>query len=198
MVDGPVKSVFIVAGSKHMQSAMDGPALRCGISLAHFATITDCREALDEKPCHLLVVDLDGNAAGGLKLLGDAEPTLACTPKLALVDHGDIATTVRAIRAGAINCLEKPVENERFLAEIAMLLREADQGNHLLKPTLTPMEMTVLTLLLEGKTNCEAARVLHRSPRTIEVHRGHIMRKFGVSNMVDLMKTAASMGFLDT
>ncbi len=190
MVDGPQKSVFVLAADRSTRESLDGSQVPCGMSLTHFTTAADCRDALQEDPCHLLVMSLYGNAVEGLQLLGDSEPALIRIPKLALVDQGDIATAVKAIRAGAINCLEEPVEIERLLAEIRTIL----QDDPCLRETLTPMETTVLRLLLEGKTNGETARVLHRSSRTVEVHRGHIMRKLGVSNMVDLVKIAALMG----
>jgi len=185
----------MVAADEDMKEALHGRSVSFGMSLTHFTTMADCREALDADPCHLLVVNLDGDAVAGLELLGDMDAQCAHLPKLALVDQGDIATAVQAIRAGAANCLEKPVETERFLVEMAVLLREADRNARLLKPNLTPMEVTVLNLLLEGKTNSEAARVLHRSPRTVEVHRRHVMRKFAVTNAVDLVKAATAAGY---
>ena len=56
------------------------------------------------------------------------------------------------------------------------------------------MEMTVLRLLLEGKSNRDTAQILHRSPRTVESHRKHIMDKLGASNMVELVRITSSMG----
>ncbi len=144
----------------------------------------------------MLVINLDGDTAECLQLLGESETVVSRIPKLAFVDHGDIPTAVQAIRAGATNCLQRPVDSERLFVEIRALLREVRQNDPPLESTLTPMETIVLHLLLEGKTNCDTARTLHRSPRTIEVHRGHIMHKLRVSNMVELVKAAASMGLL--
>jgi len=62
---------------------------------------------------------------------------------------------------------------------------------------LTKTEMEVLCLILDGKSNKEAARLLHRSVRTIEDHRSHIMHKLGVNNVVDLVKRATAMGIID-
>jgi DNA-binding NarL/FixJ family response regulator len=61
---------------------------------------------------------------------------------------------------------------------------------------LTRTEMKVLRLILNGKSNKEIASFLHRSVRTIEVHRSHIMRKFDVDNLIDLIKKAAAMGLI--
>jgi DNA-binding NarL/FixJ family response regulator len=56
-------------------------------------------------------------------------------------------------------------------------------------PRLTPTELRVLRLILDGKPNREIACLLSRSKRTVEVHRSHIMRKLGVHNLVDLVKS---------
>ena len=62
---------------------------------------------------------------------------------------------------------------------------------------MTESEMKVLKLIIDGKSNKEIAYVLHRSIRTIEVHRGHLMRKLGVDNVVDLVKRTAMMGLVE-
>jgi DNA-binding NarL/FixJ family response regulator len=67
---------------------------------------------------------------------------------------------------------------------------------YIAKP-LTRTEMKVLHLILNGKSNKEMAALLHRSVRTIEVHRSHIMRKFEADNIIELFKRAAAMGLVD-
>ena len=68
---------------------------------------------------------------------------------------------------------------------------DLDAGN-----TLTKTEVEVLRLILDGKSNKETARLLHRSVRTVEDHRSHIMCKLGVDNLVDLVKRAAAKGLI--
>lgn len=197
MTDSTKTSVLFVGMSTHEQEGLNACLMRSGISSEHFCAAGPCRDALGTRPCHLLVVSLDGETAEGLQLLGDSKTMVARIPTLALVDHGDISTAVQTIKAGAANCLEKPVEVRQLCAEIRDLLRKTQQDSYHSRPSLTPMETTVLHLLLEGKTNHETAQTLHRSPRTIEVHRAHIMRKLRVSSMVDLVRVAALMGFFD-
>ena len=66
----------------------------------------------------------------------------------------------------------------------------------MVKP-LTRTEKKILHLILNGKSNKEIASLLHRSVRTIEVHRSHIMRKFDADNLIDLFKRAAAMGLVE-
>jgi len=61
---------------------------------------------------------------------------------------------------------------------------------------LTKRETEVLKLVISGKTNKEMARMLYRSKRTIEYHRNRVMRKLGVNNVADLVRTAVRMGFV--
>ena len=76
------------------------------------------------------------------------------------------------------------------------LLSERRALDGYLNVALSEMEAAVLYALLEGKTNREIATVLHRSPRTVEVHRRNIMRKLEASNVVQLVKRAAVLGLL--
>ncbi len=188
------KTVFLVGPLASLGNVLSDASASHGMRMHGFPSVEECRKPLSEGDCDLLVVDLNGDTVRGLDILAELEQTCPHTLKLALVDHGDIATAVQAIKAGATDCLEKPVDGERLITGINDLLRQTAQDLHHSRPALTPTEETVLQIILEGKTNCETARALHRSPRTIEVHRGHIMHKLGVSNMVDLVKTAASMG----
>ena len=190
--------VFTVGMSTVGREGLDGCLEEAGISAEHFEAAGACRSALVTRPCHLLVVSLDGSATEGLQLLSDSEPPVARIPKLALVDRGDIPAAVQAIRAGAVNCLERTVDTEELFAEIETLLRQGEREPRVLEPSLTKMETAVLRLILKGKTNPETARALHRSPRTIEVHRRHIMRKLGAATIVDLVKRVSAMKLIET
>jgi len=75
--------------------------------------------------------------------------------------------------------------------------RRSSQANLRMAKLLTRTETRVLRLILDGKSNKEIANLLHRSVRTIEVHRSHIMRKLAVDNLIDLVKRAAAMGLVN-
>ena len=97
----------------------DACLMRSEISSEHFNAAEPCWESLIVRPCHLLLVSLDGDATDGLKLLGESEPPVAYIPKLAIVDHGDIRPQPSVPSgAGAANCLERPLDAERLFAEI--------------------------------------------------------------------------------
>lgn len=109
--------------------------------------------------------------------------------------YGDVPTAVEAVKAGAVDFLEKPLDKKSFIRKVKSILSE--NGNHkpLGKP-LTQSEQRVLKLVLDGKSNREIAGLLSRSQRTIEAHRGHVMQKLGAESVVDLVRRAAMMGLV--
>ena len=141
----------------------------------------------------LLVMELNGDTAAALHSMAEVKQRHPQVRVLAIVDRGDIPTTVQAMRAGAANCLEKPVETEPLFSAMSELLDQIDTQSDDSAAPLTRMETTVLQYILQGRPNRQIAEALHRSPRTIEVHRRHIMRKLGASTIVDLVKAAAMM-----
>jgi len=159
---------------------------RSRIQIHIFSSIRHCQEWLSHEQCDFLVVDLEGSNAQGLDLITKQKQT----PRIGLVDHGDISTTVQAIKAGATTCLEKPIDVKKLQSELKAILaiRIAPKSSRLSAP-LTPTEKVVLHHILEGKTSAETGDILHRSQRTIEVHRRNLMRKLGASNIVDLVRS---------
>ncbi len=142
-----------------------------------------------------MVVELDGDGTPELQSISGMKQQYPNTPVLVIVERGDIPKAVQAMKAGAVNCLEKPIEMEQLSMAVDELLDQADPRASHEAPPLTPTEITVLGHILEGKTSRQIAKTLCRSSRTIEIHRSHIMHKLRVSNMVDLVRAASGMGF---
>jgi DNA-binding NarL/FixJ family response regulator len=78
-----------------------------------------------------------------------------------------------------------------------LILHDNDSANTAAGRPLTPTQIKVLRLILEGHSNREIAEMLKRSVRTIEVHRAHVMEKLGVKNMLELTKRAIALGLVD-
>jgi FixJ family two-component response regulator len=118
-------------------------------------------------------------------------------PVLVISGYGDIPTAVRAMKAGAVDFIEKPLEKKNLIYMVETILQESactdpDSG----KP-LSPAETNVLTLVLGGKTSKEIGKLLHRSKRTVEWHRSHIMHKLKAENMLDLAKRVVALELID-
>jgi FixJ family two-component response regulator len=156
----------------------------------------ECLEQLRRGACDVLIVDLDGYAPDGIKLLAEAKRLCPWVTTFALIDQGNVPGAIQAMKAGAADCLERPLTEEGLRCAIGPVLartREKAPGPDV---ALTRMETKVLNLVSTGQTSDQIATMLHRSRRTVDVHRGHIMRKLGVSGTMDLIKEAARRGLI--
>ena len=133
----------------------------------------------------------------GIELLTDVKHLAPWVPVLMITGYGDIPTAVKAMKAGAVDFIEKPLDKKNFVRKIKSILKKNVSAHPDLGNSLTRAEKKILQLVIKGMSNKEIAVLLHRSSRTIEVHRAHIMHKLGVDNLVDLVKRVASMGLVD-
>ena len=118
-------------------------------------------------------------------------------PIIFISGHGAVPDAVRAVKNGAYDFLEKPVkadvllENVRQAMAIDKIRRNSQSHCTVIKSnynTLSPREKEVMWMVIEGLANKEIARKLDLSPRTVEVHRSHVMYKMGASNLPQLIK----------
>lgn len=167
-----------------------------GLDVQCFQRAADCLAHLTRESCDLLVTDVKMPGKDGMQLLCDVKKHLPWLPVLVVTGYGDVPLAVRAMRAGAADFLEKPLDRDTFLRVVRCLLKRSPRLNALEKCALTRAEMRVLYMILDGKNNREVAAALHRSPRTIEVHRGHVMQKLGAGNIIELLHRAADLGLL--
>ena len=120
-------------------------------------------------------------------------------PVVMITGHGDVGLAVRAMKAGAVDFIEKPYEEATILASVATaqgLAREASlrgrgEAEAIGKvATLSPRERDVLQGLIEGRSNKVIAHDLGISPRTVEVHRANVMKKMGANSLSQLVRMA--------
>jgi two-component system response regulator FixJ len=196
MVEDSDKSVFVVGGESRSWAALEALARRCHASVRCFARREDCLAGLSKRPCDLLIIDCDGDMWDGLEVLAQARQVLPPSSSLVLVNPRDVATAVRAMKLGAADCLEKPVQEEQLRTAIEAGLVGVRPCAALPGQALTPAEGRVLQLILAGKTNAVIGRILHRSRRTVEAHRRNIMHKLGVFTLAGLVMRAMAMGLI--
>jgi len=155
---------------------------------ARFPVGSDVQEIPNAIPlCTCLILDLKMPGLGGLevqKLIS----TKTSIPVIFLTGRGDIPSTVRAMKGGAVDFLTKPVDEEALLVSIERALRQdrasrqkAVEHARLVAryESLTPREREVLPLLAGGLLNKQAAFELGITEYTVQIHRGHIMRRWG-------------------
>ena len=183
----------------------DDPCIRIAIALnlknerfecTCFEKADDCLQQLHIQICDLLVTDVRMPDKNGLELLHEIKCTFPWLPVLLMSGYGNIPLAIEAVKAGAINFVEKPIEWNKFVPLVQSIVKQNDLNNLIKGKPLTKMEMIILRLVLQDKSNKEIAQILHRSVRTVEVHRRHIREKLDVSSVVELVKQAATMGLL--
>jgi len=158
-----------------------------------------------EPGCILLDIRMPG--LSGLELQDHLRKMDSILPIVFLTGHGDIPTSVRAIKSGAEDLLSKPVEKkvlieaiERALARYRERRAEHDRLDALrsLVVALTPRETEVFGLMVRGKLNKQIAHELGTSERTIKAHRHSIMQKLQVQSVAEAVSIAERLGILTT
>jgi two-component system response regulator FixJ len=185
------KHIFFVDDEPDVRLVVRQTLQRLDSQVTCFPSGADCLERLRRERCDLLITDVKMPDMDGLELLVEAKRLIPSLQVLVITGYGDISTAVRALKAGASDFIEKPLETHSFRSTVASLLDQATGSGRPARQVLTRTEAKVLRLILDGKNNAEIARRMSRSPRTIEDHRAHIMHKLGVDNLVDLVKQVA-------
>jgi FixJ family two-component response regulator len=149
-----------------------------------------------------LIADLRMPGMSGLELQVRLNAERCAIPMIFLSGRGDIPTTVRAMREGAIDFLTKPVEKTRLFAAVNSALEKyrIDEGrvreNEELMirfRSLTPREREVLPLLVGGLLNKQTAAELGITESTVQIHRGNIMRKMKADSFAALVRMAGNL-----
>ncbi len=196
-MEGAPKRIYFFGKELELPAVLEPALASYRTSVRSFSQPGDCLQELSERPCDLLIIDLDGCEPEGLEMLTEIRRMAPWVPTLALVQRAGVRSAVRAVKAGADDCLEKPVPEARLVEAVAMQLGQAAPPTGGARKALTPMEIQVLQRILAGKTSQNISGELHRSKRTIDVHRKNIMRKLDASSPVDLIRRALGMGFID-
>jgi two-component system response regulator FixJ len=150
-----------------------------------------------------LILDVRLPKISGLELQDHFQRKAIRIPIIFLSSHSNVSIAVRTMKAGAIDFLEKPFDEQLLLDSIQKAMgidrktRETKQQHSMIMEKiegLSNREEEVLRFLIQGKANKVIAGTLGLSTKTIETHRAHIMRKLGVSSMAGLMWMAIKSG----
>jgi two-component system response regulator FixJ len=154
-----------------------------------------------EKGCILLDVQMP--RMDGLQVQEALNERGVAMPVIVLTGHGDVAVAVRAMKAGAVDFVEKPYAKQTLVDALTRAFERlearrkeevlADEARGLIEH-LTAREREVLNGLVSGQTNKEIAICLDISPRTVEIHRANVMEKMGASNLSTVLRIAFAAG----
>jgi FixJ family two-component response regulator len=193
--------VYIVDDDFRVRDALSALLHSYGKNVVAFASGQEFLQHERTDDCACLLLDLSMPSMSGLEVQQQVM-SRAALPVIFITGRGDVPSTVQAMKGGAIDFLTKPVDEVSLLAAIEgalakdLLLRaeqnEQDQLRSLYS-TLTPREQQVLFLLVRGMLNKQAADQLGITEYTVQVHRGHIMKKFRAKSFAALVTLASKL-----
>ena len=162
-----------------------------------FASADDFLGACAPTWAGCLLLDIRMPGTDGLALQAELQTSKMQLPVIFMTAHGDVPTVRSALKSGAVDYLEKPVDPEAMLIAIdtafdldaaqRQKMQRADQSELRLN-ALTPREREVFDLVIQGQQYREIAAALGISPRTVEVHRARLMEKLGVRSISELIR----------
>jgi len=198
--DNPI--VYVLDDDYRVRESLTSLLSSVGLRVEVFASAAEYLKFKKPDSPACLILDLQLPGMSGLDLQreiagGDAPAIVFVT------GHGDVPSSVRAMKAGAIEFLLKPFDDQELLRAIDAAIAK-DRESRLKRAEmaelrrryalLTPREREVLPFVVAGLLNKQTAAELGNSEITIQVHRGQIMRKMAASSLADLVKMAGKLG----
>lgn len=192
-----VSTVFVIDDDPEVRKALTALVAQEGINVESFENAEAFLAACRPVPPSCAIVDMRMPGLNGMELQAELSRRGMPLPIIFLTGYGDIPTSVRAIKAGAVDFLSKPVSGAVLLASVQAALAESErlslrveQSNaaSALVARLTNRERDVLLLAVEGLNNKDIARRLGISFRTVEIYKAGVMHKTGAATLVDLVR----------
>ncbi|HUD30696.1 MAG TPA: response regulator [Novosphingobium sp.] len=198
--------VCVLDDDAEVRSGISSLLRSTGLEVALFASTAEFLAAGVPDVPSCLVLDIRLSGESGLEFQERLAAQGLVIPVILVTGYGDIPMTVRAMRAGAVDFLPKPFDDEQLLAAVHVALaadrtrRAAQAGTSTLRDAheaLTPREREVMALVVTGLMNKQVAARLELSEITVKIHRGNVMRKMQAQSLADLVRMAEQLGVRD-
>ena len=195
MVANPV--VHIVDDDEAVRRSLAFMLGSAGLAVRVYESAGAFLDGLDDVHCGCLITDVRMPEISGIELLYRLKERAPCFPAIVITGHGDVKLAVEAMKAGAIDFIEKPFDEEAILAAVKAALEQGgdETDGDLAAVTsriasLSERERQVLEGLIAGQANKVMANALGISPRTVEVYRANLMAKMQARSLSELIRMA--------
>lgn len=193
------RGVYLIDDDADVRDALVLLLRTMGFAVQPFATVQSFLERPKPRQDGCLILDIRMPGTSGLQLLERMAAEAERMPTIVITGHGDVAACRRAFRAGAVDFLTKPIDEQILLEAIEAAFAGLDErsrtqaeraGRAALLAKLTQREREILDFVAEGHSTKEIARTLDLSPRTVETHRAHISEKLGAGSVAEMVRFA--------
>ncbi len=198
---GPIR-VAIIEDNERVRQALFFQLSTAGFEVAAYSSAEELLEAVDAKEFDCVVADIYLPRMNGLLLQEELNRTVPHASIVFVTGHGDLSLGMQAMRKGAVDFLEKPVDDQALLSSIARgadlsRRRRAEQLQRIeledLQRSLTSREREVFGLVTAGLLNKQVGTELGTTERTVKAHRASVMSKMGAGSLADLVRMAGSL-----
>jgi two-component system response regulator FixJ len=190
-------AVFVVDDNAGVRKSLRALMESAGLAVETYASGEEFLDAYDPGRAGCLILDVRLRGSSGLDLQDRLRQRKATLPIIVMTGYGNVPTSVRALKAGAIDFLQKPVPPKLLLERVRAAMELDRQARAVASERatvtqrlahLTPREREVVELLIAGNTSKEIAAALHVSVRTAEGHRRMVFAKMSVSSAAQLVR----------
>ena len=193
----PKPNVAIVDDDADLRSSVKTSLKSHGIAVTGYATAQDLLDALQTKAFSALLLDARTPGTNGLDMLRGLAEQRVPLPIVLLTSNATVPMAIEALKAGAVDVVEKPFKTERLAEATKRAVALGDRLRRNLQDRLlaqqriallTPRELQVLDMMVEGKPNRQIAQELGISPKTLDIHRANVMHKMQARTTADLVR----------
>lgn len=196
-------TVFVVDDDASLREALGSLLRSAGFAPALFGSAQDFLAVqVPDAPC-CLILDVQLPGLSGLDLQAELAAAHIQIPIVFISGHADVPSSVQAMKAGAVEFLTKPLQENALMQAVTAAL-ERDRGRleeartisseRTRYATLTEREKEVMTLVAAGLMNKQIAAEMGIAEKTVKIHRGHLTRKLAVRSIADLVRLADRLG----
>ena len=195
-------TVFIVDDDQEVRDAIKLLMDSVGLPARTFASAPDFLDHFDPQRCGCLVLDIRMKGMSGLDLQDRLAAEPIHPPIIVITGHGDVPMAVRAVKAGAVDFIEKPFNDQLLLDAVHRAIEQDAERRgrasrladiRLRLEKLTPREREIMDMVVAGNRNKVIAIDLGISQSTVEAHRAKVMEKMEAASLSDLMRMMLSL-----